>query len=240
MIKRVLSLSLFLLMALGCGAPLAAASETSQITSGAYALDKNHASLLFRINHLGFSLFHGRFDSFDARLRFDAKEPEKSVVEATIDVKSIDTNNSKLEEELRGEKFFNTDKFPTATFKSIHVTRSGDSGTMIGQLTLMGVTKPVTLNVTFHGGGIHPMSKKPVVGFGARGAFNRSQWGINYGIPNVGDEVSIEIEGEFQKTDESSAMVPAKETEKPAAPAKAAEPAQAAEPTKVKEDKKAK
>jgi hypothetical protein len=111
---------------------------------------------------------------------------------------------------------------------------------MIGQLTLMGVTKPVTLNVTFHGGGIHPMSKKPVVGFGARGAFNRSQWGINYGIPNVGDEVSIEIEGEFQKTDESSAMVPAKETEKPAAPAKAAEPAQAAEPTKVKEDKKAK
>lgn len=233
--RRIIPFFIFLLFSavFGGGALSAATSDASSLTSGNYVLDKNHASLLFRINHLGFSMYHGRFNSFDAKLSFDSREPEKSVVEATIDVGSVDTNHEKLESELKGDKFFNTAKFPTASFRSVKTTRSGNSGTMIGELTLMGVTKPVTLNVTFRGGGPHPMSKKPLLGFAARGVFNRSQWGINYGIPNVGDEVAIEIEAEFEKPDKAD-KTEAAAKEKTSIPSAAQQPAAAA-PAKDKE-----
>lgn len=171
--------------------------DFSKITSGEYTLDKSHANVVFKINHLGFSNYIGRFNHFDAKLNFDAAAPEKSKLDVTIDVNSIDTNHEKLETDLKTEKFFNTAKFPTATFKSTTVTRSGDKGTVIGDFTMMGVTKPVTLNVAFHGAGVGPFSKKETLGFHATTTIKRSDWGLNALVPMISDEVQLEIEVEF-------------------------------------------
>lgn len=177
--------------------PAAIGKDFSKIAAGVYTLDKSHASLLFKINHMGYSMYHGRFDNLDARLNFDPKAPEKSTVEAIIDTGSINTNNEKLQGELKGEKFFNIAKFPQATFKSLHISRAGDAGTMMGELTILGITKPVTLNVTFHAAGQHPFLKKDAIGFAATGTISRSAWGISAMVPMVGDEVQIDIEAEF-------------------------------------------
>lgn len=177
--------------------PALPGKDFSKAPAGVYALDKSHASLLFKISHVGFSMYHGRFNNFDARLNFDPKAPEKSTVEATIDTSSIDTNNAKLQNDLKGEKFFNSAKFPQATFKSLHISRSGDAGTMMGELTILGVTKPVSLNVTFRAAGLGPFSKKETIGFAATGTISRSAWGISAMVPMVGDEVQIDIDAEF-------------------------------------------
>lgn len=179
------------------GAPPAPTKDLSKITSGVYTLDKSHANVVFKISHLGYSNYIGRFNNLDAKLNFDAKAPEKSSIEVTVDAASIDTNHEKLETELKGEKFFNTAKFPAATFKSTLITHSGDKGTVAGELTMLGVTKPVTLNVTFHGGGVGPFSKKETLGFNATTTIKRSEWGLTGLIPMVGDDVQLEIEAEF-------------------------------------------
>lgn len=204
MFSRSLLAGLVILMAAASPAmaetatpPAAIGKDFSKLAAGVYTLDKSHASLLFKINHMGYSMYHGRFDNLDARLNFDPKAPEKSTIEATIDTGSINTNNEKLQGELKGEKFFNSAKFPQATFKSLHISRSGDAGTMMGELTILGVTKPVTLNVVFHGAGQHPFLKKDTIGFDATGTISRSAWGINAMVPMVGDEVQIDIEAEF-------------------------------------------
>lgn len=188
-------------------APAGATKDLSKIASGAYALDKSHANIVFKINHLGYSNYVGRFNAFDAKLNFDAKSPDKSTIEVTVDTSSIDTNHEKLEGELKGEKFFNTAKFPAATFKSTHVTHNGDKGTVAGDLTMLGVTKPVTFNVTFHGGGLGAFSKKETVGFHATTTIKRSDWGLNALVPMVGDDVQLDIEAEFNG--EAAAPAPA-------------------------------
>lgn len=177
--------------------PAAPTRDVSKLVSGEYALDKSHANVIFKINHIGFSNYIGRFNNFDGKLNFDAKAPEKSSVDMTIDVTSIDTNHQKLETDLKGEKFFNTAKFPTATFKSTKVTHNGDKGTIVGDLTMLGVTKPVTLNVLFHGGGMGPFSKAETLGFNATTTLKRSEWGLTALVPMVSDDVQLEIEVEF-------------------------------------------
>jgi polyisoprenoid-binding protein YceI len=188
---------------------LPSGKDLSKTASGLYSLDKTHASLLFKISHLGFSMYHGRFNVLDAKLNFDAKVPDKSIIDVTVDTNSIDTNNTELQSELKGEKWFNTAKFSTATFKSTHISRNGDNGTMIGDLNMLGVTRPVTLNVTFHGAGIGPYSKKDTVGFSASGSINRSQWGMSNYVPMVGDEVHIDIEAEFNYDGGTAVAIPA-------------------------------
>ncbi len=178
-------------------APAKPTKDVSKLVAGEYTLDKGHANVIFKINHIGFSTYYGRFNTLDAKLNLDTKQPEKSTVEVTIDASSIDTNNEKLETELKGEKFFNTAKFPTATFKSTKITHSGDKGTVEGQLTMLGVSKPVTLNVVFHGGGQSPFSTTQRLGFDATATIKRTEWGLNALEPLVGDDVQLEIEAEF-------------------------------------------
>lgn len=187
--------------------------DISKLSSGEYALDKSHANIVFKINHLGFSNYIGRFNSFDAKLNFDAKAPEKSMLEVTIDTSSIDTNHEKLQTELKGEKFFNSAKFPSATFKSTKITHSGDKGTVIGDFTMMGVTKPVTLNVTFHGGGVGPFSKLETLGFNATTTIKRSEWGLNALVPMVSDDVQLDIEVEFNGKSPVATVPPAASTQ---------------------------
>lgn len=197
-------------------------TDISKASPGIYVLDKSHASLVFKISHVGYSLYHGRFNDFDASITLkNVAKPAESAVELTVQLGSVDTNNKKLEDELRSDKFMNTTKFPTAKFVSKQITlASADKGTMVGDLTFMGVTKPVTMNVVFRGYGVGPFNKKQTLGFSASTTIKRSEWGFNTYVPAVGDDVQIEFDGEFNYGD-APAVVPA------AAPAATTAPAAA-------------
>ena len=168
------------------------------VPSGAYVIDPGHTSVNFGISHLGFSSYQGRFNTIAGSLNFDAKAPEKSSLTVTIDAASIDTNHTELEGKLKGADWFDTAKFPTATFPSTKVEKLTDTtGKLTGDLTLHGVTKPVTLDVTFNGAGNNPFANVPQLGFSAKGSIKRSDFGIAQYLPAIGDEVSIMIESEL-------------------------------------------
>ena len=162
-------------------------SATAQVPAGAYTLDKSHASLLFRVNHLGFSNFTGRFSRFDTQLKFDPADPAVSHVEVTIDPRSLEIDNAPpgFLDSLRGPQWLDAEKFPEMKFRSTKVERTGPKTMRIdGQLTLHGVTRPVALNATFNGGYAgHPMDPHARIGFSAQGSFKRSDFGIAYGVP---------------------------------------------------------
>jgi polyisoprenoid-binding protein YceI len=198
-----LRLATFLFAAFMAAAPIAAgATDAKDVPSGTYQLDPNHASITFKINHLGFSRYTGRFDKMEATLNYNNSALEKSELNVTIYPNSIDTNNQKLEEELRDDKWFNVTKYQRATFQStgIEVT-SPTTGKITGQFTLMGVSHTVTLDTTLIGTGTHMMTKKPVIGFSATGTIKRSDYGLTNFLPMLGDDVTLEIEAEFDQAD---------------------------------------
>jgi polyisoprenoid-binding protein YceI len=175
-------------------------TDVAMIETGDYILDKSHANIVFRISHLGFSQYIGRFNSFDGTLNFTPSDVSKSKVSITIDPNSIDTNHEELEGKLKSDLFFNTAVHPTITFQSTTIKKtSANKGEITGNLTLMGVTKPVTLATTFNGGMMHPYAKKFVVGFSATARLKRSDFGMKGYLPAIGDDVDLLIEVEFQK-----------------------------------------
>lgn len=193
--------SAFLLLAMTFAMPAwSATTDLKDIPSGVYALDPNHASITFRVLHLGFSRYTGRFDKFDATLDFDSANPENSKLDVIINPNSVNTNNAKLEEELKAEPYFNTTKFPAMTFVATKIERTGDTtGKITGDFTMLGVTRSVTLDATFIGGGEHPMMKTPTLGFSATGSLKRSAFGLEKLIPMVGDDVTFDVQAEFNK-----------------------------------------
>jgi polyisoprenoid-binding protein YceI len=195
----ILATSAIALTAACAAAYNAPSTALNAVTSGTYEIDASHTSVQFGISHLGFSNYQGRFNTASGSLIFDAKAPENSKLSVTIDAASIDTNNEKLETELKGDQWFDAVKFPTATFTSSKIEKLTDTtGKVTGDLTLHGVTKPVTLDVTFNGSGPNPFANIAQLGFSARGTIKRSDFGISLYIPMVGDEVSIAIESELQ------------------------------------------
>ncbi len=176
-------------------APIA---DLTTATAGTYKIEPTHTNVLFRVAHLGYSGYMGRFNKIEGTLKLDTKELDKSQLDVTIDAASIDTNHEKLEGELR-DAAFETAKFPTITFKSTKlVQKDATHGEVTGDLTLHGVTKPVTLAVTLNGAGTHPMSKAATIGFSATGLIKRSDFGVMNWLPMVGDDVQIIIETELQ------------------------------------------
>ena len=183
-------------------APAAPTVSTDIATApaGTYGLEKSHASIGFKVRHMGFADYAMRFNDFDATIVLDPKAPEKSSVKATIKPASLDSNNAKLTEHTSGADFFNVAKFADITFASTKIEKTGaNTGKIYGDLTLLGVTKPVVLNATFVGGGEHTMMKKYDIGFNATTTIKRSEFGMNYGIPMVSDEVTVDINAEFIK-----------------------------------------
>ena len=175
-----------------------ASQEPAALKSGAYALDNTHTAVTFKIDHLGFSKYVGRFEAVSASLDFDADAPEDAQLEAIVEIASLDVANDAFAETLTGASWFNADAHPQAVFRSNAITITGETtGTLIGDLTLKGVTKPVTLNVTFNGGDNDPLRGGYAIGFSASGSFNRSDFGISRFLGPVSDEVLIEIEAEF-------------------------------------------
>jgi polyisoprenoid-binding protein YceI len=183
------------------------AASTAPIPAGAYKLDKAHASLLFRVDHLGFSNYTGRFSKFDAQLQYDPAKPESSSVTVTVDPASLQVENPPegFVATLIGEHWLDAAKFPQMTFKSKQVTRAGKDELRIdGEMTMHGVSQPVTLMAKFNGGYAgHPFDPNARIGFSAKGSLERSAFGIAYGIPapgttmGVSDAVEVIVEAEF-------------------------------------------
>ena len=184
------------------------APSTAAVPRGAYQVDKAHTSLLFKVNHLGFSSFTGRFTRLDAKLAFNPSNVAESSVDVTIDPKSISSDNAPdgFLDELAGQMFLDAAKYPDMKFTSRTVEDTGNGNFRIrGQLTLHGVTRPLTLDAHYNGGYAgHPFDPHARVGFSARGSFKRSDFGVSFGVPTaenhffgVSDQVDVQLETEF-------------------------------------------
>jgi len=193
----------------------------SDVASGAYSLDRNHAFLEFSVGHSGgISDYIVHFGDFDADLTFDAENPENSEISVTINPADLivnypgnykeghaDSGFETWEEDLsRSERWLNADNHPEITFTSTDVTFTGDNeGTVTGDLSFLGQTKPVTLDVTYNGNFNAPwFGERDLIGFNAVTTINRSEWGMDAGIPNITDEVTISFSGEFIQDEAAS------------------------------------
>ena len=184
----------------GCASLFTPDVETTPeaLRPGAYALDQAHAALVFRIGHMGFSDFIGRFDDFDASLDFDADNPESAQLEAIIDMTSLSLPDEAFAGTLMGPGWFDAGSYPQAVFRSTSVTVTGaNTGEVTGNLSLHGETQPVTLDVVFNGGARDALRGAYVTGFSATTSFNRSDFGISKYVGPVSDEVALLIEVEF-------------------------------------------
>jgi len=175
-------------------------ADITKLKSGQYSLDSNHASVLFKVQHLGLSTYVGRFNRFDASLNFDPLNIESAQLSAVIDIDSLDINDSGLQADLMGTTWFNQKKYPQAHFSTVSVKPTQDEQfEFTGNLDWRGVTKPVVMLVTFHGAANNILTGKYTLGFSAEGFFKRSDFAMDAYIPLVGDEVKIEVEAEFLK-----------------------------------------
>jgi polyisoprenoid-binding protein YceI len=175
-------------------AGLLATAGTAAAAPVTYKLDPGHTMVLFSWNHFGFSNPTANLGQVDGTLVYDEAAPTKSTVEATLPLAGLDTFVPKLDEHLKSADFLDAAKFPTVTFKSTKVTSAGkDKLKVVGDLTVHGVTKPVTLDVTVNKVGPHPMMKVQTAGFDATATIKRSDFGVGAYVPNVSDEIKIRI-----------------------------------------------
>ena len=158
-----------------------------------YVADSSHTFSRFSYSHFGYSTQQSRFNKNSGKVVFD-KVAKTGSVDIVIDTKSVDTGNDTFNEHIQGEDFLDTAKYPTATFKSTRVIFEGDKPAKIeGNLTLKGVTKPVTLTVTSFQAMPHPMVKKDAIGANAYTVVKRSEFNAGKYAPYVGDEVRIDL-----------------------------------------------
>lgn len=168
-------------------------------TTETYTIDPQHSYVLWNINHFGFSNPSGKW-MVHGTLELDKGKPRQSKVSVTIHVADVITGIPELDKHLRTKLFFNTEKFPTATFISDNISMSGKKTAKIhGMLTVRGVTKPIILNATLNKVGQHPLSNKMTAGFSAFTQLKRTDFGITTLSPGLSDDVKITIELEAYK-----------------------------------------
>ncbi len=196
-LRRAGSLLALLLVAMLCWSPAALADN--------WEFDKQNSSIRFTWDHLGLSRQSGQFLDFDGRLQFSPTDPEGGGVDVVIKTASLWTGVKEFDDNLKSESFFNADRFPLITFRSTWVRRTGEkTGELDGELTIMGISKPVTLKVIWNFTGEHPFAPvnptykgKWVSGFTASAKVKRSDWGLTRALPLVSDDIWITIEAEF-------------------------------------------
>lgn len=186
MLAQVFALCLFIL----------SFTPTAQAAAETFTLDPSHTYVLWHINHFGFSNPSGKWMA-EGTLVLDETRPQDSKVNVTIHTADIVTGIPKLDEHLKKKEFFDVTKFPTATFVSDKVNVTGKNTAKVhGILTIHGVTKPITLDVTLNKIGISPITQKKTAGFTASTKLKRSDFGMTTYLPGLGDEVKINIEAE--------------------------------------------
>ena len=175
--------------------------DPKQVTAGAYKVDTGHTQVIWEVNHLGFSNYLGTFGGVTGTMQLDPANPAAAKVNITIPGEGLVTTVPELTKHLGTADFFDFAKFPSATFNSTKVEVNGTTAKITGDLTLHGVTKPVTLDVKFVGAGPGVMPPQATnVGFDASTKIKRSEFGLGYGIPLVSDEVQLWINAAFEKT----------------------------------------
>lgn len=191
--------------------PAQAEPTLEGVASGLYNLEKTHAFLTWTVQHNGISGYTVNFTDFEADLVFDAESPTSSQLSVSINPTAMNTNypdpakKVDWEAELANDpRFLNAGDFPTITFNSTEVTQTGDfEGTVTGDLTFLGVTQPVTLDVSYGGVANPPwFGQRDVIGFTASTTINRSDFGNTSLAAVISDEVVIEFSGEFLQAEE--------------------------------------
>ena len=171
----------------------------SVVLADSYTVDPSHTYVSFAINHLGFSTMRGKFDRQSGSLEYDPAA-KIAVVIIEIDAASIDTGHTKRDQHLSSPDFLNVAENPTISFKSNKANWSGDKlDSVTGDLTILGVSKPVTLKINSINCGEHPFNKKQLCGFDAEASIKRSDFGVNYGLPAIGEVLDLQIELEAFK-----------------------------------------
>ena len=197
--------SLALAAGLAFAAIPASAQLATDVPAGTFKVDPTHVSVTWKVMHMGLSNYTARFAKADATLVLDPAKPEASTLTASVDPLSIRTDFPYVEKEnfdkvlATSAKWFNAEFFDKIEFKSTSVKMTGaKTADVTGDFTMLGVTKPAVLKVTFNGGmAAHPFTKKPAIGFSATGTIKRSEFGLTAGIPHVADDVAIAIEAEM-------------------------------------------
>lgn len=162
-----------------------------------YQLDPMHTYVLWSTSHVGYSIQTGKFVLVDGTITFDEAKPQNSKLNVIIHTDNIVTGIPKLDKHLRSKDFLNVENYPTATFVSDKIiVTSKNTGKIYGKLTLLGVTKPTILDVKLLKTGIHPITDKKSLGFSATGKIKRSDFGMKYFVPAVGDEITLNIGAE--------------------------------------------
>ena len=173
--------------------------DPAKVEGGSYKVDPNHTQVMFSVSHMGFSTYTGTFSGADGELTLDPKTASASALKVSVPVKSVMTTSTKLDEELRSADWLDAGQFPDMTFVSTKVTPAGKGKAKVtGDLTIHGVTKPATLEVSFVGAGVNPLDKKYTVGFEAKGDVKRSDFGVKKYVPLIGDTLHLSIAGAFE------------------------------------------
>lgn len=200
---RILTAAAFALGLAVTGAAQAqspASTNPAAVQPGVYKVEPSHTRVLFAVSHMGFSTWYGDFTGASGQLKLDPAHPAASQLEVTVPTASVATTNATLDGELKSGDWFDAAKYPTISFKSrkVIVTSPGHAK-VEGDLTLHGVTKPVTLDAKFNGAGVNPLDKAYTVGFEVSGAVKRSDFGVTKYVPLIGDEVKLIISAAFEK-----------------------------------------
>lgn len=173
-------------------------AQPARVTAGTYQVDPAHTQVTWQVNHMGISMLEGQFGASAGSLTLDPKNLAATKVDVTFQVDQLSVTSAAFANHLKSPDFFNVAQFPTARFVSTAVTPKGtNAATLTGNLTLKGVTKPVSMDVTFVGAGANPMSKKMNVGFSGRATIKRSDFGLGMAAPVVSDEVRLTVNAAF-------------------------------------------
>ena len=174
--------------------------DPAAVQPGAYRIEPSHTRVLFSVSHMGFTTWYGDFTGASGTLTLDPSNPAAASLRVSVPVASVSTTNAKLDGELRAADWLDAEHFPQASFTSTKVTPKGTGlADVTGDMTLHGVTRPVTLHVKFNGAGINPLDKAYTAGFEAHGTIKRSDFGVTKYVPLIGDDVDLTLSGAFEK-----------------------------------------
>jgi polyisoprenoid-binding protein YceI len=177
---------------------LTSAAASAQV----YNIDPGHTFPSFEADHMGLSFWRGKFTKSSGKVVLDRGSKSGGSIEIVIDASTVDFGHTKMNEKARGDEMFNFAKFPTVTYRSTALKFEGDRLVGVdGEMTLLGITKPMSLNVTHFKCIIHPMLKREVCGADAYGRFDRSDFGMNIGLPRFSPEIKLAIQVEAIKAD---------------------------------------